>query len=43
MTVTRFWKTGTVECKNVPELKGVDLERYRGKARQEVRVSIADA
>ena len=40
VTVTRFWKAGSVDYKKVVELKGVDLERYRGKAREEVRVTI---
>ena len=39
VAVTRFWKTGSVDYKKVVELKGVDLERYRGKAREEVRVT----
>ena len=40
VSVTRFWKAGNVDYKRVPELKGVDLDNYRGKAREEVRVSI---
>ena len=39
VTVTRFWKAGGVDYKKVVELRGVDLERYRGKAREEVRVT----
>ncbi|MEO7129300.1 MAG: lambda-exonuclease family protein [Rhodoferax sp.] len=39
VSVTRFWKQGSVNYKAVAELKGVDLEAYRGKAREEVRVS----
>jgi hypothetical protein len=38
--VTRFSKVGTIDYKKVPELKGVDLERYRGKSREEVRVTV---
>lgn len=38
--VTRYWKAGAVDYKKVPELGGVDLERYRGPAREEVRVSV---
>lgn len=38
--VTRFWKAGAVDYKKIPELKGVDLERYRGKAREEVRITV---
>lgn len=41
VTVTRFWKQGAVDYKRVPELRGVDLEAYRAKPREEVRVSIA--
>ncbi len=41
VSVTRFWKAGSVDYKKVVELKGVDLERYRGKAREEVRVTAA--
>ncbi len=40
VTVTRCWKQGSVDYKRIPELKGVDLEAYRGKMREEVRVSI---
>jgi hypothetical protein len=39
VSVTRYWKAGNVDYKRVVELKGVDLERYRGKGREEVRVS----
>lgn len=40
VSVTRFWKTGNVDYKKVPQLQGVDLDAYRGKAREEVRVSV---
>lgn len=40
VSVTRLWKRGNVEYKRVPELAGVDLEPYRGAAREEVRVLI---
>lgn len=36
---TRFWKAGNIDYKRVPALKGVDLDAYRGKPREEVRVS----
>jgi predicted phage-related endonuclease len=39
--VTRFWKAGSVDYKKVVELNGVNLEQYRGKGREEVRVSVA--
>lgn len=41
VTVTKFWKAGGVDYKKVVELRGIDLERYRGKAREEVRVAVA--
>jgi putative phage-type endonuclease len=40
VTVTRFWKAGSVSYKSIPELKGVDLDAYRGKAREELRVTV---
>ena len=40
VSVTRFWKTGSVDYKKVPELKGVDLGIYRGAGREEVRVTV---
>ena len=40
VAVTRYWKAGNVEYKRVPELQGVDLELYRGKMREEVRVTV---
>ncbi len=41
VSVTRFWKAGAVNYKAVPELKDVNLEKYRGKLREEVRVTFA--
>jgi putative phage-type endonuclease len=38
VSVTRVWKRGAVDYKRVPELAGVDLEQYRGAAREEMRV-----
>lgn len=43
ISVTRYWKAGNVDYKRVPALQGVDLENYRGKAREEVRISIVSA
>jgi putative phage-type endonuclease len=40
VTVTRFWKQGNVDYKKVPELKGVDLNAYRGAGREEVRLTV---
>jgi putative phage-type endonuclease len=41
VSVTRFWKQGGVAYGKVPELQGLDLSAYRGKAREEVRVSLS--
>lgn len=41
VAVTRYWKAGSIDYKKVVELKGVDLEHYRGKAREEVRITAA--
>jgi len=41
VTVSRYWKAGSVDYKRVPQLEGVDLEQYRGPAREEVRVTVA--
>jgi hypothetical protein len=39
--VTRFWKTGAVDYKKIEALKGIDLDQYRGKAREEIRITVA--
>lgn len=39
--VSRFRKLGSVDYKKIPELKGVDLDRYRGQGREEVRVTVS--
>jgi hypothetical protein len=41
VSVTRFWKAGAVSYKDVPALRGVNLDKYRGKMREEVRVTVA--
>ena len=40
VNVVRLWKAGNVDYKRVPELKGVNLDRYRGQGREEVRVTV---
>ncbi len=40
LSVSRFWKTGNVDYKRVPELSGIDLEMYRSAGREELRVSV---
>ena len=39
VSVTRFWKQGSVNYKAVPQLEGINLNAYRGKAREETRIS----
>ncbi len=39
VSLTRYWKAGNIDYKKVPALKGLDLSCYRGKAREEVRVT----
>ena len=39
VSVTTFWKAGNVDYKKVPALAGLDLSAFRGKAREEVRVT----
>ena len=41
VSVTRYWRAGNIEYKKVPELTGVNLERYRAGGREEVRVTIS--
>lgn len=41
VTVTRYWKAGNVVYAKIPALQGLDLSGYRGKAREEVRVTAA--
>lgn len=40
VSVTRYWKAGNVDYKRVPELKGMCLDAYRAKSREEVRISV---
>ena len=40
VTVTRYWKRGSVDYKKVPQLAWVDLKQYRGRDREEVRVTL---
>ena len=40
VTVTRFWKSGNVDYKKIPELSVIDLDAYRAKGRLETRITI---
>lgn len=42
VSVTRLWKRGSVDYKAIPELSKVNLDLYRGSAREEIRIAIAD-
>jgi putative phage-type endonuclease len=39
VTVTRYWKAGSIDYKKIPEIQALDLERYRGAPREETRVT----
>ena len=41
VTVSRYWKVGAVDYKKVSQLQGLDLEAYRAKGREEVRVAVS--
>jgi len=41
VTVTRYWKSGSIDYKRIPVLAAVDLETYRGQGREEVRITLA--
>jgi hypothetical protein len=40
VSVSRYWKSGAIDYKKVPELAGVDLAQYRGAEREETRVTV---
>lgn len=40
VSFSRYWKSGSVQYKNIPALLDVDVEQYRGQAREEVRVTV---
>lgn len=40
VSVTRYWRQGNVDYKRIPVLKGLDLTAWRGKSREEVRVTV---
>jgi putative phage-type endonuclease len=40
VTVTRYWKTGSVDYKKIPELRGVRVDDYRGGLKEEVRITV---
>lgn len=40
VSVTRYWKQGSVDYKRIPELQDVNLDAYRGELREEVRITV---
>ncbi len=42
VTVTRYWRAGAIDYKKIPELRALDLEQYRGAAREETRVTLTE-
>lgn len=43
VAVSTYWKTGTVDYKKLVATVGVDVEQFRGPARQETRISLTKA
>jgi len=41
VTVTRYWRAGSIDLKQIPQLAEVDLERFRAPGREEVRVTVS--
>ena len=41
VSVTRYWKQGSVNYKNIPALQSVALDSYRGPDKEEVRVTVS--
>jgi hypothetical protein len=39
VAVTRYWKSGVVDYKRIPELMAVNMEQYRGPSREEIRIT----
>jgi putative phage-type endonuclease len=39
VTVTRYWKQGSIEYRKIQELKALDLDKYRGAPREETRIN----
>ena len=42
VTVTRFWKAGSVADAKIPALQRLDLSAWRRKSREEVRVGLVE-
>lgn len=42
VTVTRYWRQGTINYKKVPQLEGIDLSLFRRKGTEEVRITTSN-
>lgn len=40
VSVVKLWKQVNVDYKRVPQLQGVNLDEFRGKGREEVRITM---
>ena len=43
VSVTRFWKAGAAAYAKVPELESLDLNVYRVKSTEDVRISVCQS
>jgi putative phage-type endonuclease len=41
VTVTRYWRKGSIDYTKIEELRTMNLDRYRGASKEETRVSIS--
>ncbi|MBP6195402.1 MAG: hypothetical protein KBF58_12290 [Methyloversatilis sp.] len=40
-SVAKLWTAGNIDHNGIPELRGVNLNRYRGTGREESRITVA--
>lgn len=40
LKLTKFWRKGSIDYKKIPELKNIDLEKYRKEASESIRISL---
>jgi len=41
VTVTRYWRKGSIDYTKIEELRTIDLEQFRSSPREETRVNLA--
>lgn len=39
--IARLYKQDNIDYKSIPQLQSLDLEQYRGKTKEEVRITIS--